>query len=218
MDSYQNRALLHNLYTLRALGVEYIDPITINEPSSIELPTNFNDLKETAQTCHLCDLSKSRKEVIFGEGDQNSDIMFITDHVCSATDDSGTFFAGRTGELLTNMVQNVLGKDISSIYITHALKCKPPLDTQPNSTQLMSCKPYLLREIEIIQPRLIITLGETSYYYLTGDNSDLMQIHGQQINKTHYTIIPTFHPSFLLRNPSMKMLAFNDLKIIKALL
>jgi len=215
MDSYQNRAILHKLYILRELGVKYIDPISINEPSSIELPNNFKDLKQTALNCHLCNLSKVRKQVLFGEGDENSDIFFVTDYVCPTTDDANSFYAGRSGELFTNMVQNVLEISINSVYITHALKCKLPINSQPSQAQLLSCKPYLLHEIELVKPKLVITLGEASYFYLTGDNSDLQQIHGQQINRNSYTIIPTFHPAFLLRNPSMKKMAFNDLKIIK---
>jgi len=216
MDSYQNKAILHNLYTLRALGVKYIDPISINDHSSIELPNTFKEVKNTALNCHLCDLSKVRKQVLFGEGDENSDIFFVTDHVCPSADDENSFYAGRSGELFTNMIQNVLERTPQTVYVTHALKCKLPINSQPSQTQLLSCKPYLLREIELVKPKLVITLGEASYFYLTGDNSDLQQIHGREINRNGYTIIPTFHPAFLLRNPSMKKMAFNDLKIIKA--
>jgi len=120
--------------------------------------------------------------------------------------------------MLTKMIENVLKISRQDVYLSNIVKCKPIDGSTPTSIQVHTCQPYLLKEIELVKPKIIITLGSTPYHYLTGDNSDIVKIRGTIHKMKDYTLIPTYHPSYLLRNPSAKKDVFEDLKTIKELL
>jgi len=219
MKNLHNALLLKQLYQLRQLGYRYTDlSLSKHKESDLQLPSSMDALKKQALNCHLCELSKSRSHVVFGEGNEDAEILFVGEGPGATEDSTGNPFVGRAGEVLTNMIEKVLLIPRSEVYIANIVKCRPPNNRVPTATEAHTCLPYLHKQIESIKPKLIITLGATAYHYLTGDESKITQIRGTVQKRDTYTIIPTFHPSYLLRNPSAKKEAFIDMKLIKSLM
>lgn len=219
MKSYQNLALLKSLYRYKSLGFSYIDPISVNSDSEdLSLPSDLSTLHKQMQGCHLCDLSKHRQRVLSGFGNHHAKIMFIDGSPSMLEDESGDSFAGRSGSSLQKMIENVLGLSINDIYLTHALKCRPSHQHTILDSELSSCKPYLLKQIELVNPKVIVTLGEKAYTSLIKDAHDFENIRGQKIPYENALVVPIYHPSHLLRNPSLKKCTMDDLIIIKGLL
>ena len=122
LKSYQNLILLQNLYRQKALGFEYSDPFSVNETTTQELVNTLEQLVKNISTCHLCDLSKSRTQSMSGYGNTNAELMII-DFTVSTTDDSqNTYYSGRSGEILKNMIENVLDLKIDDVYFTNPKK------------------------------------------------------------------------------------------------
>ena len=220
MKNLHNALLLKQLYQLKELGYKYTNtkPFSYEEENTLELPNTLDKLKLQAINCHLCSLSKSRTKVVFGEGDENADIMFVGDLPLEMEDDVGKPFLGRGGEMLTAMIEKVLGLSRSKLYVTNLLKCRPLQTQVRHETPFHTCKAYLFKEIELIQPKIIITLGEEAYHYLTNDTSEFKEVRGSVIESQNYLIVPTYHPNFLLKNPSLKKEVFIDLQKVKSLL
>jgi len=218
MRNLHNALLLKQLYILKSIGYEYSDitPSDMQE-SQLRLPDSLDELRAIAMNCHLCELSKSRHNVVFGEGNESAKLMFVGEGPGATEDSTGRPFVGRAGELLTKMIENVLYIPRSQVYIANIVKCRPPGNRVPTVEEALSCKPYLMKQIEIISPKLIVTLGATAYRYLTGDETPISRVRGSVIDMNQYKLIPTFHPSYLLRNPSAKKEAYRDMLLIKKL-
>jgi len=216
MKNLKNALLLKQLYQLKQLGYKYTSVTAYKEDEpNLTLPNDLNRLKKQAIDCHLCALSKSRQKVVFGEGNPNAKIMFVGDVPSSSDDSTGKIFTGRSGELLTKMIENVLGIRREDVYITNILKCKALNAHTPSLAHTHTCYPYLLKEIELIKPTIIITLGVLPCQLLTDNDTPIEKIRGVLHEKEGYTIIPTYHPSHLLRNPSAKKEVFQDLLKVK---
>jgi DNA polymerase len=218
VKSFQNLMLLQNLYRLKAIGFNYIDPVTINVKNDQSLPIQLAPLHQMIATCHLCDLSKSRSRAMPGSGNPDAEVLIVDAYVSMAEDESGTYFAGRSGATLKKMIENVLQIPYESVYITHAVKCKPSGTKTPSPSEWNSCKPYLFKQIELVRPKVIIALGADAYSLLTDDDASFEQVRGQKIAFGSHTLIPIHHPQFLLRNPSQKQVTFHDLQTIKSCL
>ncbi len=220
MKSYQNAALLQNLYRLKALGFDYCDPLIVNPVDADgELPDDLDALRALIAKCHLCDLGKLRRHGMVGSGRRGAPLMVIDAYVSLAQDEEGSYFAGRSGHSLENMITKVLGLDPAGVYLTHAVKCKSSGTLKPTASECSSCMPYWRREIELVRPKVIVTLGPDAYRIVTGDETPFEQVRGHQIDFEKGTVlIPIYHPQFLLRNPSMKKVTFFDLQNIKAAL
>lgn len=218
MKSFQNLVLLQNLYRLRALGFEYIDPFSINEKNIVSTPNNLEDLVKNISTCHLCDLSKSRKQSMSGYGSHNADLMVIDYSVSANEDEHNNYYVGRSGETLANMIENVLEVKKEDVYFTHAIKCKPLNSNMPSPSEWKSCQSYLYAQIDFIKPKVIVTLGGEAYAKLTGEEDNFEHVRGHVIDMKEYKLIPIYHPNYLLRNPELKKITFKDLKTIKSCL
>ena len=219
MKNLKNALLLKQLYLLKQLGYNYtsVNAFKEEEPD-LTLPNTLEKLQKQAHECHLCDLSKSRTQVVFGEGNTSATLMFVGEAPGATEDSSGKPFMGNSGELLTKMIENVLELSRSDVYITNMVKCRPRDNAAPTPVEAHTCQPYLLKQIELIEPKIIVALGATAYHYLSGDDSPIAKIRGTVHAKNGYTLIPTYHPAYLLRNPSAKKEVFEDLKMIKSLL
>ncbi|MBD3790532.1 MAG: uracil-DNA glycosylase [Campylobacterales bacterium] len=219
MKNLKNALLLKQLYQLKQLGYIYTDSMIFKEDDvDLTLPNTLEALQKQAMNCHLCDLSKTRQKVVFGEGNPHAQVMFVGEGPGATEDSIGRPFVGRSGELLTKMIENVLLIQRQDVYIANIVKCRPPSNREPTPNEAYTCKPYLLKQIELIKPKIIVTLGSTAYMYLTGDEIPISKIRGSVIKQENYIVIPTYHPSYLLRNPSAKKEAFEDLKKIKSLM
>jgi len=195
-----------------------MDPVSINEPEAsfnLSLPSDLNALHSQMSQCHLCDLSKYRNKVLTGFGNENAEIMFIDAFPSMVEDESGNSFSGRSGSSLEKMITHVLGLETKDVYLTHALKCRPSHQHTILDSELSSCKPYLFKQIELINPKIIVTLGEQAYSSLIKGANSFEQARGQKIPYEDKIIIPLYHPSHLLRNPSLKKCTMDDLINIK---
>jgi DNA polymerase len=219
MKNLKNALLLKQLYQLKQLGYKYtsVTPYKEDEPN-FTLPNSLDSLEKQAKECHLCTLSKTREKVIFGEGNPHADIMFVGDTPSNSDESMGKLFTGRSGEMLTKMIENVLQLQRDDIYLTNILKCRSLENQTISPKHAHTCHSYLLKEINLVQPKIILTLGESAYFYLTGDTTPLTTIRGVIQQKEHYTVIPTYHPNHLLRNPSVKKDVLDDLLKLKSLI
>jgi len=133
-------------------------------------------------------------------------------------DSTGRPFVGKAGVLLTKMIESTILISREECYIANIIKCRPPKNRVPMQSEAISCMPYLQKQLDMIEPKIVVTLGSTAYRYLTGDNSAISRVRGAVIDRGDYKLIPTFHPSYLLRNPSAKRLAYEDMLKIRAVL
>ena len=220
MTDIEKIQLLKLLYQHRAMGHEYFEEyqsLLKTEPSS--LAHSMEELKKDVLACHLCTLAKSRKNILFGDGNPKADIMFIGDNPGVSEDEMGTLFAGRSGEMLVNMIEKVLLLPKEEVYITTILKCRPPENRVPTLEEVSCCKPYLMQQIGMVKPKIIIALGSTSFHHLTGEyDTSIDQVRGLVLNFGEAKLIPTFHPSFLLRNPSAKKEVYADMLKVRSML
>jgi DNA polymerase len=182
------------------------------------MPKELDELKKICLNCSLCDLSKTRTNVVFGEGNLNADLMFIGEGPGAEEDKTGRPFVGRAGKLLTKIILNVLNLTREDVYIANIVKCRPPNNRVPNIEEANTCKPYLLKQIDIINPKVLVCLGKTAFMYLMNSDLPISKVRGQIFEYKEKKVIPTFHPSFLLRNPSAKKEAYKDFLLIKSLL
>jgi len=218
LKSYQNLVLLQNLYRLKAMGYEYIDPFSINEKKSYDKPNSSEELGHNIATCHLCDLSKSRTQSMSGFGSLSADLMVVDYSVSQAQDSTNGYYVGRSGETLKNMIENVLNVSVNDVYMTHVVKCKPLKSNRPSPSECNSCKTYMFAQMEFIKPKVVVALGEDAYIQITGDEGNFENVRGHVIDFKEYKLIPIYHPQHLLRNPDLKRIAMNDLKTIKSVL
>jgi len=206
------------MYRLKALGFKYIDPFNTNDKKHYDKPNSLDELKQNISTCHLCDLSKSRTQSMSGVGSCNASLMVIDYNVSQAQDTSNAYYAGRSGETLKNMFENVVGVKTEDIYLTHVVKCKPLKSNKPSPSEYNSCKTYLYAQIEFIKPKVIVTLGEDAYASVSEDYNNFENVRGHVIDFKEYKLIPIYHPQHLLRNPELKKITMNDLKTIRSCL
>ncbi len=221
MQKNQKQEILQNLYIHKMLGYNYMGdiPETLSKDTTSKiLPNDIDKLDLMTKNCHLCQLSKTRKNVVFGEGNPNADLLFIGEGPGANEDNTGKPFVGRAGELLTKIIENVLLLKREDIYIANIVKCRPPNNRVPDDSEVKECMPYLLKQIEIIRPKIIVTLGATAYKNLTKDFTPISKIRGELLKFQNIKVLPTFHPSYLLRNPSAKKFVFSDMLKVKKLL
>ena len=218
LKSYQNIVLLQNLYRLKAMGFEYIDHFSVNEKNSFTRPNDINELTSNITSCHLCDLSKSRTQSMSGFGKTDTNLMIIDYSVSQTQDSTNSYYVGRSGETLKNMIENVIQLNVKDVFLTHCIKCKPLNSNRPSPSEWNSCKSYLLTQIEFIKPKVVVTLGSEAYSHLTNDDNNFENVRGHMINFKEYTLVPIYHPSHLLKNPDLKKTTLNDLKTIKSCL
>ena len=210
--------MLQNLYRLKSIGFKYSDSFFINQKNSNEKPNTIYELADNISTCHLCDLSKSRTQSMSGYGDINADLFIIDYSVSLSEDSSNGYYCGRSGEMLRDMIENVLDLKPENVYFTHAVKCKPLSSNIPSNSEWDSCKNYLFSQIEFVKPKVVVTLGKDAYAKVTSENENFQTVRGHVIDFKDYKLIPIYHPNHLLRNPDDKKTTFNDLKTIKSYL
>lgn len=207
--------LLNHLYKLKSFGYEFHEPFDFSslEVKNIKLPNSLVDLKKSVVHCYLCDLCKTRKNVLFGFGDNQSKVMFIYDEPTKTEDELGIHYAGNVGELLVKMIENVLNVKKEEVYITSLVKCKS--QNGASNINFDTCNDYLLKQIELVQPKLIVLLGEKTADFLLKGNENFSQIRGKELSFNGISLIATYSASFLLRNPSFKKDAYFDMLKIK---
>jgi len=197
-------------YALRRFDAEGNEPIE-------EL--DWDLLESRVKACKKCGLQESRTQTVFGVGDQQADIMFIGEAPGENEDRLGEPFVGRGGQLLNAMLQSV-GLSRETIYIANILKCRPPNNRDPKVEEVVHCSSYLERQVELIQPKLIIALGRIAAQTLLGTTTALGKLRGQQyqFKETGIPLLVTYHPAYLLRKPRDKRKAYEDLQMMLSLI
>jgi len=186
-------------------------PITPAEIAALDLDA----LREAAKTCRQCPLSAGRRNVVFGAGAPDADLMFIGEGPGREEDEQGVPFVGAAGALLTKMI-NAMRFQRSEVYIANIVKCRPPGNRNPEDGEADACLPFLRRQIELIAPKAIVLLGAVPLKHLMG-KTGITRLHGNWMDYQGIKVIPTFHPAYLLRNPAAKKDAWSDLQKVMTL-
>ena len=212
--------VLHHLSLLQSIGYNYCEPFNLNScaTNNFELPNDLESLKVLVENCSLCEFSKYKNRTDFSQGNNNAKIMFIDETASILNDEFNRIILGKSGELLISMIENVLHVSHNEFYFTNIIKCKTTLKKEPTPCEISSCKPYLNQQIELVNPKLIVVLGEGCYQSLTNDKTSIEQIRGKILKYNGIDMMPMYHPNYLLRNPSAKKEAFVDMLKIKSLL
>jgi uracil-DNA glycosylase family 4 len=177
------------------------------------------DLKSLAKTvsdCVTCRLCKTRKQTVFSDGSSDARIMFIGEAPGADEDAQGVPFVGRAGQLLTRMIEDGMGLPRSSVYIANVLKCRPPDNRNPEPDEIASCRGYLESQIDLVKPEVIVALGKFAAQFLLETEEGIMRLRGKWGSYRGIPVMPTFHPSFLLRQPAQKKEAWEDLLAVLA--
>ena len=168
--------------------------------------------------CTRCDLCRVRSHVVFGEGDPNASLMFIGEAPGKDEDKQGRPFVGRAGQLLERLLKEA-GFAREQVYIANVIKCRPPENRTPEPEEILTCKPFLLRQIQIIDPQVIVLLGSVALKALFGFEKAISKMRGQELALEGRVVIPTYHPAFVLRNPpSMETVRHDILSACKFLM
>ncbi len=177
------------------------------------LQTFYEDIKD----CQRCALAASRKQVVFGTGNPEAELMFVGEAPGYYEDREGKPFVGAAGQLLESLLQEV-GLKRADVYIANVLKCRPPKNRNPQPEEIEMCKPYLYRQIEIIQPRVIGTLGNFATQLLLGKKIGITKIRGQHFQVQNFFIFPMLHPAAALHREQFRESVQEDFRNLRAFL
>jgi DNA polymerase len=167
--------------------------------------------------CQRCRLSQGRNKIVFADGDANAQLMFVGEGPGADEDAQGLPFVGRAGQLLNNMMA-AMGLKREQVYIANIVKCRPPQNRKPEPDEARSCTPFLERQIEIVRPRVLVALGATAATYLLGMRGSIGSMRGRIHDYRGIQTVVTYHPAFLLRDPTQKKEAWKDLQMAMAAL
>ncbi|MBI2820786.1 MAG: uracil-DNA glycosylase [Acidobacteria bacterium] len=167
--------------------------------------------------CVRCKLHRYRTQIVFGTGSVHAELMFVGEAPGADEDEQGIPFVGRAGQLLTRIIESIRLRR-EDVYIANIIKCRPPQNRNPEADEIAACSPFLLRQISVIRPRIICALGKFAAQTLLETQSPISQLRGKVFDRFGARIIPTFHPSYLLRNPAAKREVWEDMKAIRKLL
>jgi DNA polymerase len=176
----------------------------------------LDELNSMIQECLKCPFGATRTNFVFGVGNPNADILVIGEGPGADEDIKGEPFVGRAGQLLTKILEAIkLTRD--EVYIANVVKCRPPGNKTPTESEFADCLPYLMKQIEIIKPKFILTLGAVPLLALFGKEYQISKHRGHVIDYKGIKVIPTYHPAYLLRNPAAKKFVWEDVQLLEKL-
>jgi len=175
-------------------------------------------IEAAVQGCTACPLHARRKHSVLGVGDAQADWLFVGEGPGAEEDERGEPFVGQAGRLLDNMLASIGLRRGQDVYIANVVKCRPPGNRVPESGEAAQCEPYLLRQIELIQPRLVIALGKTAALNLLRTEASIASLRGRVHDLRGRALLVTYHPAYLLRNLSDKAKAWEDLCMARTLM
>ena len=181
-------------------------------------PITLVSIREDIGDCTRCKLhTLGRKQIVFGVGNPNADLMFVGEAPGADEDTQGIPFIGRAGQLLTKIIE-AIGLSRDEVYIANVIKCRPPENRNPEPDEVATCEPFLFQQIDAIKPKVIVALGKFAAQTLLRTETPISRLRGQVSDYRGAKLIPTFHPAYLLRNPSSKREVWEDMKLVKSLL
>lgn len=167
--------------------------------------------------CQRCKLAPGRHSIVFGQGHPDADLMFVGEAPGADEDEQGLAFVGRAGQLLTKIIE-AIGMTRDDVYIANILKCRPPQNRNPEPDEILSCAPFLERQIALVRPKVIVALGKFAGQWLLRTAEPISRIRGRVGERDGIRVVPTYHPAYLLRTPSAKREVWEDMKLVKRLL
>jgi uracil-DNA glycosylase family 4 len=175
-------------------------------------PAALAAVRDLIGECQRCQLAQGRNKIVFADGDPNAQIMFVGEGPGADEDAQGLPFVGRAGQLLNNMIA-AMGLKREQVYIANIVKCRPPQNRKPEPGEANTCMPFLERQIEIVRPRVLVALGATAATYLLGMRGSIASMRGRIHDYRGIQTVVTYHPAFLLRDPTQKKEAWKDLQV-----
>src|SRR5437660_3621357 len=222
MKEQQRQALAERVRFYRELGIHdfYQRPEAVGSTpviEQVEAPTDkFNALaliREDIGDCVRCRLSEQRKTIVFADGNPDADIMFVGEGPGADEDEQGLPFVGRAGQLLNNMI-TAMGVAREDVYIANVVKCRPPGNRTPERDECDTCSPFLMRQIEVVKPKIIVALTAVAAKILLVLNDSMANLRGQIYDFKNTKLAVTYHPAYLLRDPRQKAEAWKDLQMV----
>jgi len=184
---------------------------SVNKVAGDSLPKILSDIGE----CTRCKLHRGRTKLVFGDGNPKADLVFVGEGPGRDEDAQGLPFVGRAGKLLTQMIE-AMGLQRQDVYICNVVKCRPPENRTPERDEVETCSPFLLRQLDAISPKVIVCLGSVATQTLLETNRGISHFRGQWLDFRGTKLMATYHPAYLLRNPSAKSEVWKDLQKVMA--
>jgi len=210
-------ALQIDVYTLR--GAAGAPPADAAASADDMPPADWDVLREKVAACTRCGLHQSRTQTVFGVGNPAADWMIVGEAPGQEEDRRGEPFVGRAGKLLDEMLF-ALGLDRSKVFIANILKCRPPNNRDPAADEAAACRPYLERQIDLVSPRIILAVGRIAAQHLLGTDAPVGRMRGRphELANRQLPVVVTYHPAYLLRSPTQKRKAWQDLVMARQLM
>ena len=192
-------------------------PETVNEaaappPAAGGGYADLPSVRAAVAACELCGLCRSRTQTVFSDGNGTSRLMFVGEAPGADEDATGVPFVGRAGQLLTKMIEAGMGLSRKDVYIANVLKCRPPGNRNPEPAEIAACRAYLEAQIELVKPAVLVALGKFAAQFLLETEEPITRLRGRWATRRGIPVMPTYHPSFLLRQPERKKEAWEDLQ------
>jgi uracil-DNA glycosylase family 4 len=184
----------------------------------LEKTADLPELREFIGECTRCKLAPMRTNIVYGVGDPNADLMFVGEAPGADEDLRGEPFVGRAGQLLTDIIERGMGMSRAEVYICNVIKCRPPENRNPEPDEVASCEPFLFRQIDLVRPRVIVGLGTFAVHAVLKIKTPISKLRGNWHEVRGIKMMPTFHPAYLLRNPSDKRLVWSDIQEVMRVL
>jgi len=218
----QARSLLEELSELGFSTITPVDstentlidtakPVTVSPPVKIE---TLSDLQAEVEQCHACPLHEKRKNVVFGRGNPAAELVFVGEAPGAEEDQQGHPFVGEAGRLLERILY-AMGLSAADVYLCNLIKCRPPANRDPHADEIRACEPYLKRQLALLKPAVIVTLGSFAAQTLLGVRTPVSRLRGQWHKYEGVALMPTFHPAHLLRLPLEKKWVWEDMTKVK---
>ncbi|MBE17340.1 MAG: hypothetical protein CMH79_01130 [Nitrospinae bacterium] len=192
-----------------------LDMKTPKLPFNPDKKMELEELSDAIENCMRCKLGDTRNHLVFGSGSKNAKLVIIGEAPGAEEDKQGVPFVGRAGQMLTKMIENVIEVPRQEVFICNILKCRPPENRNPEEDEISCCEPYLKKQLEIINPKLILTLGKFASQWLLQSDTPISKLRGRFSSYHGIPCLPTFHPAYLLRNAKQKKFVHEDLLKVK---
>lgn len=222
----QIKERLHFYSSMTSVGLSVPEPKpapVTKRPAKVEAIARpapretLDQIREDLGDCTRCQLHTKRTTLVFGVGNSSADLMFVGEGPGREEDIQGIPFVGPAGQLLTRIIQAIdMSRD--DVYIANVVKCRPPGNRDPEPTEMDTCLPFLVRQIQSVRPRVICTLGRIAAQALLSSDKSLRQLRGRTFSFANAVVVPTYHPAYLLRYPEKKRETWEDMKLVRRLL
>jgi DNA polymerase len=197
---------------LKGMGIEAL-PVAEEKAEKMipSEPPTLEEIRKELGDCKRCKLHRTRRTIVFGEGNKKAKLMFIGEGPGYDEDVQGRPFVGKAGQLLTKIIQSI-HLEREEVYIANIIKCRPPQNRNPEPDEIGSCSPFLMKQIQAIQPRIVCALGTFAAQTLLQTDVKITSLRGRTFDLQGIKVLPTYHPAFLLRNPDKKREVWEDMK------